>query len=298
MKDILLSLMVNGYHLESVNRIADGNSIINFFKYDKLGAKINYSLLFSENKGNTTLVDTLFTTSEAQRSTPIIVSDFLSTERCLSLNLSRFYDSIGGLLNTGLVLLSQLDDILNSLGHNKLPDGLTGKPDDLLEIYAKECLQFITFSPARRYGRDRLFESLPDGIVLGNGSIILQYDSKAYSRGFSISSDDILRFAKYINEFNQRYGQLLGRVYAFLVISGQFNDELESLQKRSDKLYEMCNTHLTCLTCSGLGEIVKLIVKNNDKRSLINWKEIFSNRLITKDDILKDIQRIDKDGLL
>ena len=293
----MTTLIVNGFNLSSVNRIADGHAIINCSKYDKFGAKVNYSFLFSTRQTNKHLIDSLITTSSALESTPILVSDNLSSEKCISYSTATFYDTIGGYVNTGLVLIPQIAEILEELGFNRLPDGLVGKPDDLLEIYAKESLQFLLSSPARRFGKDRLFESLPDGVVLGKGQIIIQYDSKAYSEGFSFSSDDIERFAKYVNEFNIKYKDVVGGVYAFLIISGKFNDSEESIQKRSDSLYQKCHTKLTCVTCRELGEMVKLSVQSQEERHVINWKAIFVNLMLTKKLIEKEILKVRKDKI-
>ncbi|MFH1648443.1 MAG: hypothetical protein ABIA11_01765 [Patescibacteria group bacterium] len=284
--------------MNSVNRIADGTAIINVFKYDKFGAKVNYSFLFSAKHASEGLIELLMTTSSELKSTPVLVSDSLNTNKCARYTIHNFYDLVGGYVNTGLILIPQLPEILECLGFNNIPAGLDGKPDNLLEIYAKESLQFLLFSPARRYGKDRLFESLPDGVVLGKERTIIQYDSKAYSEGFNFNADDIGRFAKYVNEFNGRYATVLGPVYAFLVISGKFNDSLESVQKRSDDLYKRCLTNLSCITCRELGEMVKIVVQYSEKRHAIDWKTVFMNRMITNELIKKEIQKIRKDKII
>src|ERR1700761_5478336 len=96
----------------------------------------------------------------------------------------------GGLVNTGLILIPSLDDILESLGHNTVYPGLVGEADNLHELYVKECLQYMLQSPTRRYGSDRLFEKLPDAAVLSKERFIVLVDAKAYSTGFEFKADD------------------------------------------------------------------------------------------------------------
>jgi hypothetical protein len=146
---------------------------LNLYKIDKLGAQVRYSILFTSHESYTPVVESLVTISKELLSEPIVVCDSQITNKCRVLTYEKFFDSFGGLVNTGLVLIPNLPIILKELGHNKLPNGLEGEPEDLLEIYIKECLQFIFESPTRRYGKDRLFESLPDGVVIGKNRTIV-----------------------------------------------------------------------------------------------------------------------------
>src|SRR5262249_52968181 len=156
---------------------------------------------------------------------------------CNTYTRDEFFGFFGGIINTGLILIPNLPQILDQLGHNKLPNGLTGDPDDLQELYVKECLQFIMESPTRRYGIDRCFESLPDGVVLSKEGFMLLFDSKSYSKGFSFEADDIKRFKSYVEDFRHRYSGLFGNILSFVVVTGEFKDSAGAIAGRSNELY-------------------------------------------------------------
>lgn len=209
-----------------------------------------------------------------------------------------FFESIGAWMNTGLILIDGLPKLINELGHNKCPSGLTGSPSDLLEIYTKEALQYLLESPAKRYGQDRSFESLPDGLVLGKSRLNILFDAKAYSGGYSISADDIKRFASYVQEFNDRYSSFVGRVYSFTIVTGTFLDSPESLQNRRDELYQLCQTQLSCITAQTLGNLVQLARAHSSFISSVKWINIFSQNIITEKMLEDEFTRIKKDNIV
>jgi hypothetical protein len=237
------------------------------------------------------------TLSKKYSSTPLLISDNINSSKCKTYTFKEFYDFLGGIVNTGLILISDLPNILNKLGRNKLPTSLQGNASDLHELYVKECLQFIMQSPTRRYGKDRLYESLPDGIVVCKNGTMILFDSKAYSKGFEFSADDIKRFASYVQEFNKRYSALLGSVFSFAVISGKINPTVRSLRNRSKELYKKCGCNLNCIVSKELGKIVQKLQKEPRIRSSILWENIFSELIIDESTIQKEIYRINKDNL-
>jgi hypothetical protein len=296
--DFLITILINGFNLVSVKRISTDSTIINIKKKDKFGAIINYSILLSIKGSNHNLIDILNVSSKELNSTPIIVSNTLKSDKIDSYQLDEFRSIIGGFTNMGLILIPNLPDILDALGFNRLPTDLDGKADDLLEIYIKECLQYLLFSPARRYGQERLFESLPDGIIIGKDRMIIQYDTKACKDGFKFSADDIERFAKYVNDFNSVYESFLGKVYCFLVVSGKINDSIDSIQRRADVFYSRCQTQLCCIDCREFGNIIKMIRHNYKFRPLINWKKLFTNKYLSIRQVEEEIKSISKDNLI
>jgi hypothetical protein len=203
----------------------------------------------------------------------------------------------GGIINTGLVLIPRLSDILDSLGHNSVPSELSGKADDLHEMYVKECLQFVMESPTRRYGMDRSFESLPDAAVLCKDGFMLLVDSKAYSNGYSFSADDLKRYKSYVEDFRMRYSQFLGPVFSFVVVSGHFIDSNDSIQNRSDEFYKICQCKISCIESKEVGIITEFLRKSPAIRSAINWKNIFSELIISNKTIETEISRIKKDSI-
>jgi len=153
---------------------------------------------------------------------------------------------------------------------------------------------------AVRYGKDRLFEQVPDGAIIAatRKDLTLLYDTKAYKGGYSISSDDIERYANYINTFNQKYESYVGRVYSFLLISGNFKQGQKSLKQRSEQLYSKCQTTLTCITSIEIGEIVQTLKSTPKMRESINWRRVFSSLRNIKVLVEKEIKQIQKDRVL
>ncbi len=295
--NIVSTLITNDFHIDQTERFPHDNLIFNIKKYDKLGAEIRYSVLFTENRTETGVVKALLTISKRYYSTPLVISDFFISLNCTTYTYQDFYDFFGGIVNTGLILIPNLPDILDDLGKNKLPSVLEGEAFDLHEIYIKECLQFILQSPTRRYGKDRLFESLPDGIVVCKNGTLILYDSKAYSKGFDFTADDIKRFASYIQDFNKRYSSLLGSVFTFTVITGLLNPTVKSIQNRSKELYRKCNCNLSCITSRELGKIVQILQLEPNLRTAIIWVNVFSELVIDSSTIQKEIDRIKKDNI-
>ncbi len=296
-QNVVSTLVTNGFEIDQMERFSKGNIFFNICKLDRLGAIVRYSILFTKDKNETSLTTSLMTLSESYKSKAIIVSDNFTSTECSTHTHKEFYDFFGGMVNTGLILISNLPDILEELGLNKLPTLLSGDAFDLHELYVKECLQFIMQSPTRRYGKDRLFESIPDGVVICKNGMMILYDSKAYSNGFDFAADDIKRFASYVEEFNKRYSGMLGNVFTFTVITGKLNPSNASIAKRSKELYKKCNTNLSCITSRQLGDIVQLLQKEPNIRSSILWKNIFSELIIDSSIVQKEIARIKKDNI-
>lgn len=296
-KNIITTFIINDFHLINSNRPVKNCLNVIGKKYDKLGAQILYSFLFVKGDLIDAVKKSYLQNSKTNSQTPVIVSETMITDECLNYTWDEFSERIGGIVNTGLILLDNITEIICKLGHNELPTGLDGTPNELLEIYVKEILQFLLTLPTKRYGSDRRFESLPDGIVLGK-DLIIQFDSKAYSKGFEFSLDDIERFSKYVNDFNRRYSSILNRVFSFVVITGKFNDSEESIEGRRKTFYQKCQTNLSCIDCDSLSSILDLLKHNLKYRELIDWKEIFSNTIITKDLIEGEIKIITKDNII
>ncbi len=296
-QNIVSTLITNGFEIDQMERFPKGNIIFNILKLDKLGAIVKYSILFTKDKNETSLTDSVITFSKAFASKPLIISDNFVSANCTTHTFQKFYDFFGGIVNTGLILIPNLPDILEELGLNKLPAVLQGDAFDLHELYVKECFQFILQSPTRRYGKDRLFESIPDGIVICKNGMMILYDSKAYSNGFDFTADDIKRFASYVDEFNKRYSAVLGKVFTFTVITGKLKPTAQTIANRSKELYKKCNCNLSCITSRELGNIVQLLQKEPDIRVSILWKNIFAEFIIDAALVQKEITRIKKDNL-
>jgi hypothetical protein len=293
---LIRTLLCNGYYLNNVRRLLN-SALLSIYRIDLFGAKVLYSLLTSSSSPPRAVKQILIKDAKYNHGHPIYVGDY-SLTGISSFTPQDFFNKLGGEVRTGLLMQSGLPKILDDLGKNKLPKGLVGNPDDLLEEYTKESLQFLFGSPARRFGQDRLFEPLPDGIVIGENGMILQFDSKAYGKGHSISADDIKRYGSYIESFNKSYGSHLGRVHSFLVVTGKFGQSRKSLQKKSDDLYSRYQTKVVCLETKDMGEIVEIFKRKAKLRTLIDWNSVFSQLIITKSLVTSQLRRIEKDNLI
>ncbi len=166
----------------------------------------------------------------------------------------------------------------------------------MFEEYVYVGLQFLLQHRVIRYGQERLFESLPDGIAFG-GSVLLLYDCKAAHKGYEITSNSMRQFADYVNAFHQRYKNYVGRVNSFLVISGFFQHP-NSIEDRSRELIAECGVPLSFLTAKDMGAIIKLFVDNPVYRQSIDWKRVFSGGLIQTARVVEDLRERTKDGVI
>lgn len=295
--NIISTLVINGFHIHQVERFYAMTPIIHTYKYDKLGAEIRYSILFSEDKSETAILQTLEKSAIAFKALPIMVNDNWQSSKVKSYTKEKFFDFFGGVVNTGLILIPNLSQILDELGHNKLPTGLFGDPEDLLEHYVSECLQYIFESPTRRYGSDRLFEKLPDGIVLCKGRFMILFDAKAYKDGFGFDSKTINSLKGYVEEFTKKYSSYFGNIFTVIVVSGHFNDSQNAQENRADELYKLCNCKISTITGNELGKIVQLLKNNPEIRGSIDWKNVFSNAIAETKYVQQEINKIHKDNL-
>ena len=295
--NIISTLVINGFHIKHIERFSATTPIVHTYKYDKLGATIRYSILFSEDKEETAVLDSLERSAKNWGALPLMVNDNLQTNKVKSHTKEQFFDFFGGIVNTGLILIPNLPQILNELGHNQLPLGLTGKPEELLEVYTSECLQYIFESPTRRYGSDRLFEKLPDGIVLCKGRFLVLFDAKAYKDGFEFDSKTINSLKGYVEEFTQKYSAYFGNIFSVVVISGHFNDSKKALEGRSDELYKLCSCKLSTITGVELGNIIQLLKDNSDIKGSVNWKNIFANTIAETKHLQQEMDKIRKDKI-
>jgi hypothetical protein len=286
------TLLLNGYTIDSVQR-SDAAQIFEVYRVDELGARVSYVFLIASDPSESVITPFVKRASQLGAS-PLGLGDF-STALFPVLSFQDFYHILGGAIDEAIVYDDELATKLDNLGHNRVPSGLSGKADDLLEDFTKQSLQFVTGRRSRRYGKERLFEPVPDGIVFEDLAVLV--DSKAYSAGFKIEADDIKRFASYVRDFNNRYRNELGAIHSFVVVTGHFEQDTETVEGRRSELYAECQTQLTCLKASDLGEMVKQIRTAPGYRKSIAWKRLFSTLVLTPDLLRQEIERIRKDGV-
>jgi len=204
---------------------------------------------------------------------------------------------LGGPVLALLPLEPEFPERLRILGHNALPTGISGKPDTLFEEYVHAGLQFILQDRVVRYGQERLFEALPDGLVAGHRSPLMLYDAKAAKEGYELNANSIRQFADYVRGFHGRYEAFTGRLFAFLLVSGHFQIE-DNLEERSAQLYADCMVPLRTSTADEMAKIIALLADRPSFRQVVDWKAIFSRTIITADAVKQNLDARLRDGVI
>jgi hypothetical protein len=269
------------------------------FRSDEFGVKANYLIAFCDGgKFSPTDCKALQRSATYRSEYLVLVGsiDDLENNKIPVISPEVFYQRLGGTVSSYLPLESYYPEHLEILGRNKLPAGLTGKADEWFEEYVFVGLQFLLQNRVIKYGQDRLFKELPDGIAFG-GAVLLLYDCKAAGEGYKISSSSMRQFADYINTFHRRYQNYVGRVNSFLVISGFFQHP-DSLEDRSRELVAECGVPLSFLGAKVMGEIIKLFVEHPVYRQSIDWKRVFSGGIIQTARVIDDLRERRKDGVI
>jgi hypothetical protein len=294
---VLRTLLTNGYSIKKADRPASGTAVVSVQKRDRLGGLATSAILFTE-RPTQNVIKMFCKAAEKNNEQALIVTDArIDFGKIPTIKTDKFYDLLGGQIRSERLYLDNLPEILDAFGHNKLHSGFNGDPDDLLEEYVKEGLQYLLDTRAHRFGQDRLFESLPDGLVLGRQKLNLCFDAKAYEKGFHPSADDIKRFASYVIDFNERYEQLVGKIYSFLVVSGSFTGNEKALEGKAADFYSLCGTKLCHVTSRNFGRIIQDVRTNCTNRQAIKWAKIFSLSAITPESIKSELRRIEKDNI-
>jgi hypothetical protein len=195
---------------------------------------------------------------------------------------------LGGAVMSLLPLEPEYTAQLLSLAKNQLPDGLIGKADDMFERYVHAGFQFLLRGRVLRYGQERRFEALPDGLVLNSSAPLMLYDCKATESVYEITRDTIRQFADYVRSFQARYGNYLEEPHAFVIVAPDFQ-RLSTLHGRSNELYAHCHVPLVCLTASALAACVRLFVERPLLRTAIDWKEIFVPPMVEVSNLEKQV---------
>lgn len=286
------NFFVNKFDITYSKRIAANTLLTKTSRKDEFGRSINYEFYFLSEKVSK---EYLMSLKVQESANTIFIGRF--PQEGIDFTEAEFFGKLSTVIDPGIYLNPDLQVILSTLGHNQLPNGMIGSPADLLEVYSKECLQFLLGGKGRRYGKERSFESLPDGAILGRDVVIL-FDAKAYKDGFNPSADDLKRFQSYIKDFNKKYEQFTGRVFAFIVVSGHFEVGADALLERCRELYEMCQTSLSFISCDELSQLTIVSRENHGLINSLNWKRILSNPIPKEKMLIEQVEKIKKDGIL
>lgn len=243
------TLALGGFFLDGAIR-NPGYALLHMTRHDEFGVQQKYTFALFENEPTNDQIEAAKIDVKHRKSSLVVISPSIS-ENSTYIEWDRFINIFGGPVSSSSVLEPEFGSQLIALGKNHLPKGLTGKPDDLFEIYVRNALEFLFRCRVIRYGQDRRFEARPDGIVIHEKNFVALYDAKAYSRGYEITETSLRQFKSYVDDFKRRYGQYFD-VNAFIVISGLFPHKKKTLEKRSREMQSVTGIPLACIQADTL----------------------------------------------
>jgi len=289
------TLTIGGFLLDGAER-NPGYILIFAQRIDEFGIPQKYCFALFDNAAASEEIESA-NIAASYKGYNLILVGHIGTSKLPNIEWDRFINLFGGPIFTLSPLETEFIPHLIELSHNKLPTGLTGRPDDLFEIYVRNAFEFIFACRVVRYGQDRRFESLPDGIALNFTRFSALYDSKAYSKGYEVTEDSMRQFKSYVEDFKRRYSQYF-ELNTFIVISGEFPNAKSALEGRSRELQAGTQVPLSFLTANTLGEIITIMAKNPLLRRSIDWRKIFVNPLIDSALVRQESERILKDKII
>ena len=267
-------------------------------RFDEFGTRQTYALVLPETaleEPDVRSIQRNATLADGGR-VVLIQDETLEGVPCMS--WSQFLARLGGPVKSWLPLQPDFKDTLIELGHNRPVLGLVGKPDDLFEEYVHVGLQFLLSTRVHRYGQERRFEARPDGVGFLTTRRPFIYDAKAYGNGFSVSLDDVRRFADYVRWFDRSYRDHVGQVVSFLVISGSLEDSLTTMQERCSQLIAECGVPLCYVAADVLGEACELLTQHPMYRTVLDWQRLLVRHLLTMSDIRSGLEALRKDRVI
>lgn len=286
---------VNGFILDGARR-SPGNVVLELHKYDSFGVRVDYAIAIFRDEPTQAALSGISKSAEFKRQQLVIISPVGGDPPHLT--PQQFFTILGGPVDYSDLLDPALPELLEHLGFNRLPKGLEGDPEDLLESYVRICLQYLLGRRAHRWGIARRFEALPDGLAFGPDGLMLLFDAKSYADGFPIDAKVMRAFQEYVDNFHEKYEDLLGRLHSFLLISGKFTQQPAQLAQRSSELYSKSRVPICFLTSRALGEMVQLLLKSPRLRHSIDWRSIFSQPVADSSYLEKQIKALMKDSLI
>lgn len=273
--DLIRTLTAAGFELSNVER-KPNFMLLHLVRADEFRIPIRYLLAYA-GRGRVSSSDAKVLGKIADRdgaSAVVVVSDSQGSIPDLVLvTKDELYCRLGGPVSSMLPLEPEYGRDLVTLGLNKLPDGVRGRPDDLFEVYVHAGLQFVLTGHVIRYGQGRRFEAVPDGLALGKRTPMLLYDCKAADNMYEFGAATIRQFSDYVRDFHRRYEKYIGRLHCFLAISSAFQDHA-TLLDRSGELYGKCGVPLVCMSAADLARTVTLFSNHTAFRQAVDWSDL------------------------
>lgn len=296
--EFIKTLIGSGYTHVLVDTAANC-TLIHVERVEQLGVKVKYLIAITSCRLNHADVASLIQEAGAKGEYLVIVGDTnCDSEGTPVLSFDQFFDRLGGAVFSLLPLDPCFGERLLELGGNVVPQGLKGTADKLFEDYVHSGLQFIFRSRVIQYGQDRRGDPVTDGVIMLQSAPLLLYDAKAAKGGYDVSMESVRQFADYVNEFHKSYERTVGRLTAFLVVSGSFDADEDKLGDRSAMMKGKCGVPLCFLDADTFTKIIDLMVKQPLYRQTIDWPLVFSRTSVRYKDVEISLKARLKDAVL
>lgn len=283
-----------GFLLEGATR-NPGYILFHSSRHDEFGSTQRYCFLVAEALLSEEAIAGAQIAANHNGETLVAIGNGDVTQ--IHIEWERFLNLFGGPILSFTPLDPEFLDDLSLLGHNQLPKHLSGRADDLFEIFVHSALEFVLGGRVVRYGQARRFEACPDGLAIPGSHFIALYDAKAYADGYEVTADTIRQFDSYIRQFNARYSAWY-KLNSFVLVSGEFQHRDATLESRSRELLAKSGVPLAFLTTRTLGEIVTLLRKSPLLRRSIDWVHVFTFPLVDSNEVRRQIDAIAHDRLI
>ena len=285
-------MLSSGFVLDKVQR-EPGYALLLARRLDEFGVAHRYCFAVFEDEFAPAQIEAIKIAAKHHGAESVLVGDGIAD--LPSLEWDKFINLFGGPILSLKPFEPQFREHLHELGHNRLPEGLEGKADDLFEVYVREALEFILGERIVRYGQDRLFEARPDSLILPSQGFYALYDAKAYGDGYLVSQDSLRQFGSYVNDFSKRYGTYLQRLNSFLVVSGKFKQGDGTLDGRSREFIAEYHAPLSFVTADALGEMIEILSETPVVRRAVNWSRVFSDSVARPSLVRSEINLVLRD---
>lgn len=286
------ALLSGGFSLDKVQS-EPGYALLLARRLDEFGVTHRYCFAVFEDGFGPAQVEAVEIAAKYHGAQAVLVGEGIAG--LPSLEWHKFISLFGGPVLSLKPFEPRFREHLRELGHNRLPEGMEGKADDLFEIYVREALGFVLGERVVRYGQERLFEARPDGLVLRYRGFYALYDAKAYRDGYPVTRDSLRQFGSYVEDFSKRYGTYLQRMNSFLVVSGKFAQGDEALDDKSREFIAEHQVPLSFVTADALGEMIEALSKTPVVRRAVNWSRVFSRPVARPTSVKEEIRTVLRD---
>lgn len=265
-------------------------------RVEMLGARVRYSVIIASDRLAPDDAAWLKNSQTAGTGHMILIGELEGDSPLPILTHDQFLDRLGGPILSLLPLHPKYGEHLIELGGNSCPADLEGEASDLFEEYVHAGLQYLLGARVLRYGQERRFENVADGVAFNDVIPIIMYDAKSAKGGYDVNAESVRQFAKYVNDFNDRYGNRVGQVYSFLVVSATFSNGVDSMKNQSEALRaDTKGTTLTFVRAEDLARMVSGAVSEPHLRRSVDWKRLLAGERLTANAFEVNLQARKKD---